>query len=347
MTKHAEVEPQPAGAASRRIAMLIYPGVTPLDVIGPLEVFAMANSLTRRKLYDIRTVAPTAEPIATGLGFALQPGCAMADLTGPIDTLLVAGARGPDAVTSAEIFDWVRRTAPRARRYGSICTGAFVLGNAGLIAGKRVTTHWNQCRELARRNPSAKVEMDSIFIRDGRLYTSAGITAGMDLALAILEEDHGRALALKVARYLVLFLKRSGGQAQFSTHLQAQFSSIPAILRVQEWCNDNLGSDLRVSELARRAAMSQRSFIRAFREDTGRTPAEFVRMARIQGARRLLEETALAQKAIARRCGLGSADAMRRIFLRELGVTPSDYRARFFAEAAVARMQAYGAEARH
>ena len=147
-------------AAPRRIAMLIYPGATPLDVIGPLEVFAMANSLTKQPLYDIYTVGPTAEPIPTRLGLALLPTCAMSELQEPIDTLLVSGARGPDAVQSPEIFEWIRRTAPRARRYGSICTGAFVLGRAGLIAGKRVTTHWNQCRELARRNPTTQVEID-------------------------------------------------------------------------------------------------------------------------------------------------------------------------------------------
>jgi transcriptional regulator GlxA family with amidase domain len=328
-------DPAIADGPPRRVAMLIYPDVTPLDVIGPLEVFDFANRLSKKKLYEIHTVAPTAAPIATRLGFAFLPSCAMTDLAGPIDTLLVSGAGGP-AVHQApeEIFDWFRQAALRARRFGSICTGAFILGKAGLIDGKRVTTHWARGGELAQRNPATKVEIDSIYIRDGKLCTSAGISAGIDLALALVEEDHGRDLALRIARYLVLFLKRSGGQTQFSTVLQSQFSSIPAIEKVQRWCHDNLSADLRVSALARKAAMSERSFIRAFRENTGRTPAEFVGSIRLQAARRLLEETALPQKAIAQRCGLDSVAAMRRVFLRELGVSPADYRDKFQAQAA-------------
>jgi len=314
--------------------MLIYPGVTPLDVIGPLEVFDFANRLSKRDLYEIHTVAPTAAAVPTNLGFAFQPSGAMADLAGPIDTLLVSGAGGARIHSAPEvIFDWLRRTAPRARRYGSICTGAFILGKAGLIDGKRVTTHWARGGELAQRNPATCVEIDSIFIRDGKLCTSAGITAGMDLAMALVEEDHGRNLALRIARYLVLFLKRPGGQAQFSTQLQAQFSSIPAIEKVQHWCHENLDGDLRVSTLAKRAAMSERSFIRAFMADTGQTPAQFVALIRLQAARRLLEETKLAPKAIAKGCGLGTAPAMRRVFLRELGVAPADYRERFRSQA--------------
>jgi transcriptional regulator GlxA family with amidase domain len=319
----------------RRVVMLIYPGVTPLDVIGPLEVFDFANRLTKKALYDIHTVAPSTEPVATQLGFSFLPSCAMTDLAGPIDTLLVSGAGGPRVHQAPdELLGWLREAAPRARRFGSICTGAFILGRAGLIDGKRVTTHWARGGELARRNPATRVEIDSIYIRDGKLCTSAGISAGIDLALALVEEDHGRDLALKIARYLVLFLKRSGGQAQFSTVLQSQFSSIPAIEKVQRWCHDNLGADLRVSALAKKAAMSERSFIRAFRESTGRTPAEFVGSIRLEAARRLLEETELATKAIAQRCGLGTGAALRRAFLRELGVPPADYRERFRSQAA-------------
>jgi transcriptional regulator GlxA family with amidase domain len=337
-------EPTIADGPPRRVVMLIYPGVTPLDVIGPLEVFDFANRLSKRKLYEIHTVAPTAEPVATQLGFSILPSCAMTDLAGPIDTLLVSGAGGPTVHQAPEeIFGWFRRAALRARRFGSICTGAFILGKAGLLDGKRVTTHWARGGELAQRNPTTKVEIDSIYIRDGKLCTSAGISAGIDLALALVEEDHGRDLALKVARYLVLFLKRSGGQTQFSTVLQSQFSSIPAIEQVQHWCHNNLGGDLRVSTLAKKAAMSERNFIRAFREDTGRTPAEFVASIRLQAARRLLEETELAPKAIAKRCGLGTAAAMRRVFLRELGVAPADYRDKFHAPAAASILRAVAA----
>jgi transcriptional regulator GlxA family with amidase domain len=314
--------------------MLIYPGVAPLDVAGPLQVFGLANFLMKRRLYDIVTVAPTAEPVPTALGFSILPACAMAALPLPIDTLLVSGGGGPETVTDAAIMTWIARTVPATRRFGSICTGAFVLADAGLIGNKRVATHWAFATELGRRHPNAKVDVDSIFVRDGNLYSSAGISAGIDLALALLEEDHGRDFALQVARYLVLFLKRSGGQAQFSTVLQAQFSSVPAIQQVQLWCHEHLDGDLRVATLAKRAAMSERSFVRAFHQDTGRTPAEFVMSARLQGARRLLEESELAPKAIAQRCGLGSAAAMRRVFVRELGVSPAEYREKFYIRAA-------------
>jgi transcriptional regulator GlxA family with amidase domain len=326
---------QPAGAP-RRVAMLIYPGVAPLDVAGPLQVFGFSNFLMKRQLYEIMTVAPTAEPVQTGLGFSFMPVCAMTALPLPIDTLLVSGGGGADAVKDPAIFDWLARTAPKARRFGSICTGVFLLAEAGLIGGKRVTTHWALAAELARRNPTTRVELDAIFVRDGKLCSSAGISAGIDLALALLEEDHGRELALKVARYLVLFLKRSGGQAQFSTQLQAQFSSIPAIQKIQQWCHDNLCGDLRVATLARRAAMSERNFIRLFREDTGQTPAEFVESARLQVACRLLEENELTVKEIAERSGLGSTATLRRIFTRRFGVSPLQYRDKFHADAAAA-----------
>jgi transcriptional regulator GlxA family with amidase domain len=322
----------PAADTPRRIAMLIYPGVAPLDVAGPLQVFGVSNFLRQQKLYEIVTVGPTADAVPTQVGFAFLPACAMTALPLPIDTLLVSGGGGPDAGTAPAILDWLRRTTPKVRRLGSICTGAFALGAAGLIAGKRVTTHWAFGAELARRYPRARVEVDPIFIRDGNLYSSAGISAGIDLALALLEEDHGRDFALTVARYLVLFLKRSGGQAQFSTELKAQFSSIPAIQRVQEWCLENLDGDLHVGALARRATMSERSFIRAFREDTGETPADFVISARLQAACRLLEDTELAAKTVALRCGLRSPAAMRRAFMRRLGVSPAQYRDKFHSQ---------------
>jgi transcriptional regulator GlxA family with amidase domain len=314
---------------SKRIAMLIYPGVAALDVAGPLQVFGVANFLKKRKLYDVVTVAPGGAPVPTPLGFAFLPTCAMEQLEFPVDTLLVSGGGGPDAGTDPRIREWLRANFANARRYGAVCTGAFALAAAGLARGKRLATHWAFADELARRNPEAKVEVEPIFIRDGRLYSSAGISAGIDLALALLEEDHGRAFALEVARYLVLFLKRSGGQSQFSTHLQAQFSSLPQIQQAQQWILDHLAGDLRVSNLARTAGMSERTFIRAFREDTGKTPGDYVAAVRLQAARRLLEDTGLELKRVAAQTGLGTAASMRRVFLRELGVTPVQYRERF------------------
>jgi transcriptional regulator GlxA family with amidase domain len=312
--------------APRRVAMLIYPGVAPLDVAGPLQVFGVANFLSRQKLYDVVTLAPSDAPVPTPLGFAFMPTYAMTTLPLPVDTLLVSGGGGPDAGCEPAILDWLKYAAPQARRFGSICTGAFALGAAGLIAGKRVTTHWAFGAELAKRYPSAIVDDDGIFIRDGNLYTSAGISAGIDLALALLEEDRGRDLALAVARYLVLFLKRAGGQTQFSTQLAAQFSSIPAIEKIQRWCHDHLDGDLRVATLAKQAAMSTRNFVRTFHEDTGRTPAEFVESARLQAASRLLEDTDLTAKTIASACGFRSPANLRRVFMRRLAVSPAQYR---------------------
>lgn len=313
----------------RRVAMLIYPGVAPLDVAGPLQVFGVANFLRKQKLYDVVTVAPTADAVSTPVGIAFLPSCAMTALALPVDTLLVSGGGGPNAGCEPAVLDWLRQATPQTRRFGSICTGAFALGAAGLISGKRVATHWAFSTELARRNPTAIVDVDPIFVRDGNLYTSAGISAGIDLALALVEDDHGRDFALAIARYLVLFLKRSGGQAQFSTQLQAQISSIPAVQKVQLWCYQNLDRDLQVAVLAKRAAMSERSFVRLFQKETGQTPGEFVKSARLHAACRMLEEGGPVIKTIAERCGLGSAAAMRRVFMQRLGVTPAQYRDKF------------------
>lgn len=259
------------------------------------------------------------------------PGLAMADLGLPVDTLLVAGGGVPENAMTPEISRWLRAAAPQACRFGSICTGTFALGAAGLIDGRRVTTHWLFADALAKSSPGATIDAGPIYIRDGNLYTSGGIAAGIDLALALVEEDFGRAFALEAARHLVLFLKRSGDQRQFSTHLQAQFSDIPAVARVQGWCLDHLDSDLRVAALAREAAMSERNFVRIFRKETGQTPGEFVATARFQAACRMLEETERGVDEIAARCGFGSAAALRRAFRTRLQMNPTQYRGKFGA----------------
>lgn len=313
----------------RRVAMLIYPGVAPLDVAGPLQVFEICNIIRGRRCYDVVTVAPTAEPVPTSVGITFLPSLAMADLELPIDTVLVSGGGSPQNGMTPPIAQWLRRAARQARRYGSVCTGAFALGAAGLIDGKRVTTHWLFAEELAARHPLARVDADPIFIRDGNLYTSGGITAGIDLGLALLEEDYGREFALEVARHLVLFLKRSGDQRQFSTHLQAQFSDVPAIQKVQAWCLERLGEDLRVASMARHAAMSERNFVRIFRKETGQTPGQFVAAARLQAACRMLEETDRSLEDVAARCKLGGSAGMRRAFRKQLRMSPAQYRAKF------------------
>ena len=290
----------------------------------------MANFLANQPLYRLSTAAVTADPVRTSLGFCIVPNLALADLLDPIDTLLIAGGDGQAAASRDRILtDWLRKTAPNTRRHGSICTGAFPLAASGLLDGKRATTHWAVAPLLAQHFPSTMVEVDSIFVRDGQTYTSAGISAGIDLALALIEEDHGQAFALKVARNMVVFLKRSGGQSQFSMQLQAQFSSTPSIRKAQEWALAHLSEDLSAKTLASRVRMSERNFRRLFVEELGETPRDYVERVRLDAARRQIEDMDLPAKAVAERCGFGTIDSLRRAFVRQLGVTPQQYRARF------------------
>jgi transcriptional regulator GlxA family with amidase domain len=314
----------------RHIVVLVYPDVMAMDVCGPMEAFAMANFLANQSLYRLSTAAVTADPVRTSLGFCIVPNYALADLKDPIDTLLIAGGDGQAAASRDRMLtDWLREAAPRARRHGSICTGAFPLAASGLLDGKRATTHWAVAPLLARDFPSTTVEVDSIFVRDGRTYTSAGISAGIDLALALIEEDHGQTLALNVARNMVVFLKRPGGQSQFSTHLQAQFSSTPSIRKAQEWALAHLSDDLSAKALASRVGMSERNFRRLFVEELRETPRKYVERIRLEAARREIEDTAIPVQTVAKRCGFGTVPGLRRVFMHHLGVTPQQYRARF------------------
>ena len=226
-------------------------------------------------------------------------------------------------------MSWVRAAAKRSRRVCSVCTGAFILGAAGLLEDRRVTTHWASCDLLAEQYPSATVEPDQIYVRDGDLYTSAGVTAGMDLALALVEEDLGRATALEAARWLVMFVKRPGGQSQFSAQLAAQTAEREPLRELQDWIAGNLDADLSVPALAARAHMSERNFARAFRKELGMTPAAYVETARVEAARIALESGDTPVEAVARGNGFGTVETMRRAFHRRLGVGPADYRARF------------------
>jgi transcriptional regulator GlxA family with amidase domain len=270
----------------------------------------------------------------TTSGITITPSRAIADVKTPVDTFVVAGGDGVyPLLEDTELVAAVRRTAPRARRVASVCTGAFLLAEAGLLDGRRVTTHWARCRRLARTFPELDVDPDPIFVRDGDVYTSAGVTAGIDLCLALVEEDHGRDLALSVARQLVVFLKRPGGQAQFSSHLSTQLAERDGLAEVQGWVADHLDEDLSVASLAERAAMSPRHFARLFRAETGVTPARFVEHARVEQARRRLEESSAGVEEIAHDCGFGTPETMRRAFLRSLWVAPAEYRQRFRATA--------------
>ena len=319
-----------SASLQRHIVVLVYPDVMAMDFCGPMEAFAMANFYAKRDLYRLSIAALTTDPVKTSIGCYIVPNYALADLEGPIDTLLVAGGYGYGAAfRDRALTDWLREAAPRARRHGSVCTGAFPLAASGLLDGKRATTHWNVASSFAREFPSSRLEVDSIFVRDGQTYTSAGVSAGIDLALAMIEEDHGRPFALRVARGLVVFLKRPGGQSQFSTHLQAQFSSVPAIRKAEEWVLTHLSEDLSVKTLAARVGMSERNFRRLFVDELRETPHQYVERIRLDEAKRQIEDTDLPAQAVAKQCGYGTVDSLRRAFVRHLGVTPHWYRARF------------------
>jgi transcriptional regulator GlxA family with amidase domain len=314
--------------------IVMFPDVQALDVTGPLEVFALANRLSPGPAprYELSVLAAEAGAVSTSSGLSLLAGRGIRQATGPVDTLLIAGGQGTRAaMRDAHLVSWIRRTAPRARRVASVCSGAFLLGEAGLLDGRRATTHWAVCDALQRRYPTAQVEADPIFVRDGKVSTSAGVTAGMDLALELVEEDGGRDLALAVARWLVMFLRRPGGQSQFSVQLRAQVAERRGLRDLQAWIAEHLGDDLSVPALARRARMSPRNFARAFRREIGATPAAYVEAQRVEGARRLLETADLSVAEVATACGFGRVETMHRAFRRGVRVSPGQYRRHFRA----------------
>jgi transcriptional regulator GlxA family with amidase domain len=321
------------GNAARVIEVLAYPSVQLLDVTGPLQVFASTNDQVAQAggtpPYVLRVVAKGRQGVVTasaGLVIATSP---LPRAGTALDTLIVAGGPGVEAAAADPVLvDWLRQRTKSARRVASVCTGAFLLGASGALDGRRAATHWSCCAELARRFPAVQVESDPIFVRDGSIWTSAGVSAGIDLALALVEEDLGRTAALAVARYLVVFLKRPGGQAQFSEALSLQ-SAEDKFGALHEWINKHLPDDLSLSVLAKQAGMSERSFSRRYVEATGLTPARSIERLRVEAARRLLSESRQPVKRISQRCGFGSEETMRRSFLRVLGATPHDYRVRF------------------
>jgi transcriptional regulator GlxA family with amidase domain len=318
----------------RRVAFVLFRGVQSLDVTGPFEVFAGGNAFRRiagrSAEYELRLLARGAAPVATQSGFAIVPQGRLERHAGEIDTLIVPGGRGvAEALLDRSLLHAIERMARSARRVVSVCSGALLLAELGLLDGRRATTHWSRCKELAERYPRVRVESDPIFVRDGNVYTSAGVTAGIDLALALVEEDLGREAALAIARGLVLFLRRSGSQAQFSAQLAIQEADREPLREVQRMIAEHPGRDLSIEVLARRAHMSVRNFARCFREQTGLTPARYVERVRLETARRRLTESNDGVERIAASCGFGSAESLRRAFTRKLAVTPSEYRERF------------------
>lgn len=328
--------PQPGrdddSMAAREVLIVLYEGVQSLDVTGPLEVFDGASVYWKGRglgpAYRVTTASHDGRPVTTSSGLRLIPDGELRPLApGSVDTVLVPGGNAghPDPV----LTDWLRASAAAVRRVASVCTGAFVLAEAGLLAGRRVTTHWAYAAELARRYPDARVDPDPIHIRDGAIATSAGVTAGIDLALALVEEDVGHRAALTVARHLVVYLRRPGGQAQYSAQLRAQAARREPLRDVQQWISEHPADDLSVERLAARAGLSPRQFARAFTAETGVTPGRHVAATRLEAARRMLEAGSAGIDQVARACGYGNCEAMRRAFIRALGVPPASYRGRF------------------
>jgi transcriptional regulator GlxA family with amidase domain len=318
------------------MAMLAYRDAQILDVVGPLEVFSRTSRWLRETgrrpddAYSIELIGTKRGAIRTSSGMRLTADRPYSDVRGEIDTLLVAGGIGASAVLkNRELLRWLRRISKRVNRLASVCTGAFLLAEAGLLDGRRATTHWAYCERLAGAFPDVRVDPDRIYVRDGSVYTSAGVTAGMDMALALVEEDQGREVALEVARQLVLFLRRPGGQAQFSTQLAHQMAHREPLRELQSHIFDHPEDDLSVASMSHRVSMSPRNFARAFTREIGVTPAKFVEAARVDAARRLLEDTTDGLQEISFACGLGTPESLRRAFLRTLGVPPHAYRERF------------------
>jgi transcriptional regulator GlxA family with amidase domain len=318
----------------RRVVIVAFPTAQVLDVTGPLEVFSTASRSWPAAGYPTEVVSPVGGPVraSSGLEFATTP---LAGVPGPLDTLVVAGGRDLAAACADEhLLHHVRRLAADARRVTSVCSGAFVLAAAGLLDGRRATTHWAECRLLERAHPEVTVEPDSIYVRDGNTWTSAGVTAGIDLALALVADDHGQQAAAVTARQLVVYLRRSGGQTQYSALLAAQAADSEPIRDLLAWLPDHLAEDLTVPALAARLHLSERQFSRLFRAELDTTPADHVEAVRLAAACRLLETTSAAIEQIARRCGFGAPETMNRAFRRRLGTTPGEHRRHFGGPAA-------------
>lgn len=319
--------------AARHVLVVAFPGAQALDFTGPLEVLNVAERL-RPGSYRREFATPDGQPFASNSGLRVTPDRSLGAVRGPLDTLIVAGGSGVhEAAGAPGTVRRVRDLADRARRTASVCTGAFLLAEAGLLNGRRATTHWASAERLAERYPGVDVDPEPIFIRDGDVWTSAGVTSGMDLTLALVEDDLGPDVALATARWLVLFAKRPGGQAQFSAPLSAQTAERRPLREVQEHVRSFPAADLCVEALARRAHMSTRNFARAFSREVGVTPGAFVESVRLENAKELLETTRSPVDQVAASCGFGTPETLRRAFARRLGVSPAQYRDRFNAHA--------------
>jgi transcriptional regulator GlxA family with amidase domain len=309
----------------RRVVIVGPPPVQILDVTGPLEVFSNVPD------YKVEIATPDgSRQLETNRGFSLTGATPIRDVLGPINTLVIAGGPGAESGEYDRVFlDWISDAAARSRRVASICTGAFLLAAAGLLDGRRAATHWNFCDRLARQFPKVIVCPDPIYLRDGSIYTSAGITTGIDLCLALVEEDHGHQTALNVARQLVMYLVRPGGQAQYSHMLSRQAVTSEPLRELQVWMLEHLRDNLTVENLAERIGMSARHFSRVCLRETTMNPGQFVDRMRVEVAQQMIDSSSMGLKEIADACGFRSADSMRRTFLRVIGITAGEYIERF------------------
>ncbi len=315
---------------TKYVVMIIYPNVQLLDASGPMEVMAAARDTLGQPVYSLAMAGPEAGAVTGSSGLQVFASLGWADLDANIDTLLVAGGNGARAIAKDPLLiATLQRLAPKVRRIGSVCSGAFPLAEAGLLDGKTATTHWARAGQLRAQYPKVRVQEDAIYCRDGNTITSAGVTAGLDLALSLIEEDAGFDMAMQVARYFVMYLRRPGGQSQFSAQLRGQMAGEGPMARLVGWLLDNLDKPLTVPDLARQVHMSPRHFQRRFSDEIGVPPATFVEAARLDKARGLLESSDLSIELIARKTGFSSAERLRRALTRRLGSTPRAYRARF------------------
>jgi transcriptional regulator GlxA family with amidase domain len=328
-TSSGSSEPTVAPLVERGVVIVTFDGAQILDVTGPLEVFSSASRFLPAARYLPQVVTTRGGPVraSCGLDFAST---AVADVAGPVDTLLVAGGADMDAaVADPELLAHVRRLATDARRVTSVCSGAFVLAAAGLLAGRRATTHWAECGLLGDTYADVTVDRDAIYVQDGNVWTSAGVTAGIDLALALVADDHGHQAAATIARQLVVYLQRSGGQAQFSALLAGQAADTEPVRDLLSWIRDHLTDDLSVPALARQINLSERQFTRVFKAEVGATAADHVEAVRLESACRLLETTNRSIEQIAKACGFGTPETMNRTFRRRLSTTPGEHRHHF------------------
>ena len=318
-----------------KVAIVMFDGVQALDVAGPLDVFAEANTtLPDHQKYNVSLVGLRAGTVTCSNGMGLSVPFGYADLDTQWDLILVAGGPElPDAQLSSDFLTWLQNQAKGATRFGSVCNGAFVLAHAGLLDGKEVTTHWANAARLAREFPQARVQPDKIFVRDGRLFTSAGVTAGIDLCLSLVAEDWGHELAVHVAKRLVVYIQREGGQSQYSPYVGSGKEEDPVIRKVHRYVTEHITDALSIEQLAGAVAVSRRTFSRLFAKYAKVTPSVFVEQVRVDSARKLLEDTDAPLKTVAFKCGFRSATHMRTTFSRRLDVTPKQYRQRFRGEA--------------